>query len=193
MVERDDDAPRRKVAVACGRCRKRKIRCSGDPGNGGPCSNYYFYFPLMPNDPPYEYFSHLLILLDLRTQKVSSTETHLREGSDDYGYDVQTAPAYYAYSSGGAKGSNSTAWTGAGAYPDGGGVAAVAKYDLGDHPPYANKASTAATMDCCGYGDFGESPGSYSTAASAALSPPYNMAIYHGQGCAGNKRGDQVD
>ncbi|KAK8015551.1 hypothetical protein PG991_008439 [Apiospora marii] len=26
----------------------------------------------------------------------------------------------------------------------------------------------------------------------AALSPPYNMAIYHGQGCAGEKRGDHV-
>lgn len=27
---------------------------------------------------------------------------------------------------------------------------------------------------------------------STALSPPYNMAIYHGQGCAGEKRGDHV-
>jgi hypothetical protein len=25
--------------IQCGRCRKRKIRCSGDPGNGGPCTN----------------------------------------------------------------------------------------------------------------------------------------------------------
>ncbi|EPQ61770.1 BgtA-21010 [Blumeria graminis f. sp. tritici] len=30
---------RRRIPIACGRCRKRKIRCSGDPGNGGPCAN----------------------------------------------------------------------------------------------------------------------------------------------------------
>ncbi|RSM03890.1 hypothetical protein CDV31_010290 [Fusarium ambrosium] len=43
MTERDmidDVTPQRKrIAVACGRCRKRKIRCSGDSGNGGPCTN----------------------------------------------------------------------------------------------------------------------------------------------------------
>ncbi|KAF7538881.1 hypothetical protein G7Z17_g12559 [Cylindrodendrum hubeiense] len=30
---------RKRIAVACGRCRKRKIRCSGDTGNGAPCIN----------------------------------------------------------------------------------------------------------------------------------------------------------
>ncbi|KAF2471059.1 uncharacterized protein BDR25DRAFT_286461 [Lindgomyces ingoldianus] len=30
---------RRRIAVACARCRKRKIRCSGDPGNGTGCQN----------------------------------------------------------------------------------------------------------------------------------------------------------
>ncbi|KAK3934604.1 hypothetical protein QBC46DRAFT_426581 [Diplogelasinospora grovesii] len=37
----DPDTPpqRKRIAVACGRCRKRKIRCSGDPGHGLPCSN----------------------------------------------------------------------------------------------------------------------------------------------------------
>ncbi|KAJ6193045.1 hypothetical protein J3E72DRAFT_379399 [Bipolaris maydis] len=30
---------RRRIAVACARCRKRKIRCSGDPGNGSGCLN----------------------------------------------------------------------------------------------------------------------------------------------------------
>ncbi|EUC46719.1 hypothetical protein COCMIDRAFT_92058 [Bipolaris oryzae ATCC 44560] len=30
---------RRRIAVACARCRKRKIRCSGDPGNGTGCLN----------------------------------------------------------------------------------------------------------------------------------------------------------
>ncbi|KAL6705953.1 hypothetical protein ACN47E_006232 [Coniothyrium glycines] len=30
---------RRRIAVACARCRKRKIRCSGDPVNGSGCTN----------------------------------------------------------------------------------------------------------------------------------------------------------
>ncbi|CVK96343.1 uncharacterized protein FPRN_12296 [Fusarium proliferatum] len=41
MSERDDDVTpqRKRIAVACGRCRKRKIRCSGDAGNGESCTN----------------------------------------------------------------------------------------------------------------------------------------------------------
>ncbi|KAL1963215.1 hypothetical protein VTN77DRAFT_8540 [Rasamsonia byssochlamydoides] len=31
--------PRRRIQVACGRCRKRKIKCSGDSGDGQGCSN----------------------------------------------------------------------------------------------------------------------------------------------------------
>ncbi|KAI5785963.1 hypothetical protein EDC01DRAFT_198603 [Geopyxis carbonaria] len=31
--------PRRRIPVACGRCRKRKIRCSGDPGDSTGCAN----------------------------------------------------------------------------------------------------------------------------------------------------------
>ncbi|EKD20215.1 hemagglutinin protein [Drepanopeziza brunnea f. sp. 'multigermtubi' MB_m1] len=31
--------PRSRIQIACGRCRKRKIRCSGDAGNGEPCTN----------------------------------------------------------------------------------------------------------------------------------------------------------
>ncbi|CUS10092.1 unnamed protein product, partial [Tuber aestivum] len=31
--------PRRRIQVACGRCRKRKIRCSGDPGDNTGCTN----------------------------------------------------------------------------------------------------------------------------------------------------------
>ncbi|KAH7325732.1 hypothetical protein B0I35DRAFT_474474 [Stachybotrys elegans] len=36
-----DDSPsqRKRIAVACGRCRKRKIRCTGDSGTGEPCQN----------------------------------------------------------------------------------------------------------------------------------------------------------
>ncbi|GAW14166.1 hypothetical protein ANO14919_035600 [Xylariales sp. No.14919] len=30
---------RQRIGIACGRCRERKIRCSGDPGNGRKCSN----------------------------------------------------------------------------------------------------------------------------------------------------------
>ncbi|KAK8099678.1 uncharacterized protein PG998_012919 [Apiospora kogelbergensis] len=149
MVERDsDDAPRKRIAVACGRCRKRKIRCSGDPGNGGPCSNC----KNAGHEP----------CLFLR---VSSTETHLRDGSADYGYNVETARAYHARSSGGALSPLSTygavmsadayrqnaypgyatsgkaggayysTWTGAGgAYPDDG--VSAADYGLGGYPGY---------------------------------------------------------
>ncbi|KAK5992126.1 hypothetical protein PT974_05524 [Cladobotryum mycophilum] len=44
MSERDSmhDEPstqRKRIAVACGRCRKRKIRCTGDNGTGQPCLN----------------------------------------------------------------------------------------------------------------------------------------------------------
>ncbi|KAH8706238.1 hypothetical protein BGZ61DRAFT_531458 [Ilyonectria robusta] len=35
----DYSTQRKRIAVACGRCRKRKIRCSGDNGNGSPCTN----------------------------------------------------------------------------------------------------------------------------------------------------------
>ncbi|KAL5604886.1 hypothetical protein BROUX41_001783 [Berkeleyomyces rouxiae] len=31
--------PRKRIAVACSRCRKRKIRCSGDDGTGASCQN----------------------------------------------------------------------------------------------------------------------------------------------------------
>ncbi|KAK6839204.1 hypothetical protein PG995_007514 [Apiospora arundinis] len=149
MVERDtDDAPRKRIAVACGRCRKRKIRCSGDPGNGGPCSNC----KNAGHEP----------CLFLR---VSSTETHLRDGSGDYGYNVETARAYHArssagglsplssygavmgaeayrqssypsYGAAGSKGGYYSAWTGAGGYPDDGGVSAAADYGLGGYPAY---------------------------------------------------------
>ncbi|PHH69181.1 hypothetical protein CDD80_6962 [Ophiocordyceps camponoti-rufipedis] len=42
MAEREGEdgaSQRKRIAVACGRCRKRKIRCSGDAGNGQPCQN----------------------------------------------------------------------------------------------------------------------------------------------------------
>lgn len=40
-IERMDDAgsQRKRIAVACGRCRQRKIRCSGDNGMGEACTN----------------------------------------------------------------------------------------------------------------------------------------------------------
>ncbi|KAI5843984.1 hypothetical protein DFP73DRAFT_551149 [Morchella snyderi] len=33
------NSPRRRIPVACGRCRRRKIRCSGDPGDNSGCLN----------------------------------------------------------------------------------------------------------------------------------------------------------
>ncbi|KAK9793648.1 putative Zn(2)-C6 fungal-type domain-containing protein [Seiridium cardinale] len=81
MTERETDdssQPRKRIAVACGRCRKRKIRCSGDPGNGGPCTNC----KNAGHEP----------CLFLR---VSSTETPLRDGTADFGYNVDAARTYH--------------------------------------------------------------------------------------------------
>ncbi|CAH0003076.1 unnamed protein product [Clonostachys byssicola] len=38
-VTDESNTNRKRIAVACGRCRKRKIRCSGDNGTGEPCMN----------------------------------------------------------------------------------------------------------------------------------------------------------
>ncbi|VUC20961.1 unnamed protein product [Clonostachys rosea] len=38
-VTDESSTNRKRIAVACGRCRKRKIRCSGDNGTGEPCLN----------------------------------------------------------------------------------------------------------------------------------------------------------
>ncbi|KAG6033132.1 hypothetical protein E4U19_006818 [Claviceps sp. Clav32 group G5] len=35
----EPSVPRKRIAVACGRCRQRKIRCSGDNGTGAACTN----------------------------------------------------------------------------------------------------------------------------------------------------------
>ncbi|EHK39421.1 hypothetical protein TRIATDRAFT_91938 [Trichoderma atroviride IMI 206040] len=37
--EGEEPTPRKRISVACLRCRKRKIRCTGDSGNGQPCLN----------------------------------------------------------------------------------------------------------------------------------------------------------
>ncbi|KAI1081545.1 hypothetical protein F5B20DRAFT_69528 [Whalleya microplaca] len=81
MTEREVDSessqPRKRIAVACGRCRKRKIRCSGDPGNGLPCSNC--------KNAGYEPCLFL---------RVSSTETQLRNEGGDFGYNLEAARPY---------------------------------------------------------------------------------------------------
>ncbi|KAI1778505.1 hypothetical protein F4818DRAFT_303317 [Hypoxylon cercidicola] len=81
MTEREVDSessqPRKRIAVACGRCRKRKIRCSGDPGNGLPCSNC--------KNAGYEPCLFL---------RVSSTETHLRNEGNEFSYNLDAARPY---------------------------------------------------------------------------------------------------
>ncbi|KAI5856185.1 hypothetical protein GGS23DRAFT_617844 [Durotheca rogersii] len=80
MAEREGDVesqPRKRIAVACGRCRKRKIRCSGDTGHGLPCSNC----KNAGHEP----------CLFLR---VSSTETHLRNDNNEFGYNLEAARPY---------------------------------------------------------------------------------------------------
>ncbi|KAI0101694.1 hypothetical protein GGR51DRAFT_574519 [Nemania sp. FL0031] len=83
MADRvDSDQPRKRIAVACGRCRKRKIRCSGDPGNGGPCSNC--------KNAGYEPCLFL---------RVSSQETPLKDAAD-FSYNLDAARTYAHHSRG---------------------------------------------------------------------------------------------
>ncbi|KAJ3522947.1 hypothetical protein NM208_g12647 [Fusarium decemcellulare] len=81
MSERDaidDVTPQRKrIAVACGRCRKRKIRCSGDTGNGGPCTNC--------KNAGYEPCQFL---------RVASQETHMKH--DSFSYSLEASRQYQA-------------------------------------------------------------------------------------------------
>ncbi|KAK3369824.1 hypothetical protein B0H63DRAFT_454062 [Podospora didyma] len=77
QLDSDSGQQRKRIAVACGRCRKRKIRCSGDPGHGLPCSNC----KNAGADP----------CLFLR---VSSREAPLRDESADFSYSVNDARAY---------------------------------------------------------------------------------------------------
>ncbi|KAG0653081.1 putative transcriptional regulatory [Hyphodiscus hymeniophilus] len=65
-----NSAPRRRIPVACGRCRKRKIRCSGDPGNGQPCVNC----KTAGNDA-------------CQFLRVSSTEAQMKNDGTDFSYD----------------------------------------------------------------------------------------------------------
>ncbi|KUJ18062.1 uncharacterized protein LY89DRAFT_36455 [Mollisia scopiformis] len=69
-----DEIPRTRsrIPVACGRCRKRKIKCSGD--NGGPCTNCK------------SAGNNECIFL-----RVSSTETHLKSETSNYDFDPGSA------------------------------------------------------------------------------------------------------
>ncbi|KAK4237498.1 hypothetical protein C8A03DRAFT_15968 [Achaetomium macrosporum] len=77
QMDSDSTPQRKRIAVACGRCRKRKIRCSGDPGHGQPCSNC--------KNAGVEQCQFL---------RVSSREAHLRDGPGDFGYSVGDARVY---------------------------------------------------------------------------------------------------
>ncbi|KPM40230.1 hypothetical protein AK830_g6317 [Neonectria ditissima] len=76
--ETEDPSPQRKrIAVACGRCRKRKIRCSGDTGDGVPCNN-------CKNAG----FDPCLYL------RVASQETQLM--NENFGYSVDASRQYHS-------------------------------------------------------------------------------------------------
>ncbi|KAK3365492.1 hypothetical protein B0T24DRAFT_651673 [Lasiosphaeria ovina] len=76
-LDSDSARQRKRISVACGRCRKRKIRCSGDPGQGQPCTNC----KNAGADP----------CLFLRVQ---SREAPLREDSGEFSYSIGDARAY---------------------------------------------------------------------------------------------------
>ncbi|CAF3517909.1 unnamed protein product [Fusarium graminearum] len=94
MSDRDDDmTPQRKrIAVACGRCRKRKIRCSGDTGNGGPCTNC--------KNAGYEPCQFL---------RVASQETSLNGGDSNFTYSLDASRQYQARGSSAISSVSSTA------------------------------------------------------------------------------------
>ncbi|CEI63155.1 unnamed protein product [Fusarium venenatum] len=87
MSDRDDDVTpqRKRIAVACGRCRKRKIRCSGDTGNGGPCTNC--------KNAGYEPCQFLRLWLTLSI-KVASQETTLK--GESFTYSLEASRQYQA-------------------------------------------------------------------------------------------------
>ncbi|KAL2204327.1 hypothetical protein CC79DRAFT_1129681 [Sarocladium strictum] len=65
----DSCGPRKRIAMACSRCRKRKIRCSGDKGDGQPCTNCS-----NSNHSPCQFL------------RVNSCETHYR---DNFNYNLE--------------------------------------------------------------------------------------------------------
>ncbi|RNJ57448.1 hypothetical protein D7B24_006061 [Verticillium nonalfalfae] len=81
MNEREADSdttpPRKRIAVACTRCRKRKIRCSGDPGDGLPCHNCK-----NAGAEPCQFL------------RVASQETTIIQTDRGFAYDIDTARAY---------------------------------------------------------------------------------------------------
>ncbi|KAK4167880.1 hypothetical protein QBC43DRAFT_202884 [Cladorrhinum sp. PSN259] len=78
QVDSDSGTPQRKrIAVACGRCRKRKIRCSGDPGGGQPCTNCK-----NAGAEPCQFL------------RVASREAPFRTDAPDFGYSVGDARLY---------------------------------------------------------------------------------------------------
>ncbi|KAH9907073.1 hypothetical protein F4778DRAFT_800989 [Xylariomycetidae sp. FL2044] len=105
MTERDDSdssQPRKRIAVACGRCRKRKIRCSGDPGNGGQCSNcknagyepcLFLRVGVVPT--PRLSIPSLDFLTFPSSSQVQSQEAPIRsDNSRDYGYSLDAARGF---------------------------------------------------------------------------------------------------
>ncbi|KAK4104395.1 hypothetical protein N658DRAFT_463852 [Parathielavia hyrcaniae] len=77
QLDSDSTPQRKRIAVACGRCRKRKIRCSGDPGQGQPCSNC--------KNAGVDQCQFL---------RVASREAPLRHDSSDFGYSVGDARVF---------------------------------------------------------------------------------------------------
>ncbi|KAI5457470.1 hypothetical protein BGZ63DRAFT_408204 [Mariannaea sp. PMI_226] len=69
VSEEERSSQRKRIAVACGRCRKRKIRCSGDKGNGTPCTNC--------RNAGYHPCQYL-------RNKVSSQEARMKQNTFDY-------------------------------------------------------------------------------------------------------------
>ncbi|KAI0390558.1 hypothetical protein F5Y17DRAFT_54394 [Xylariaceae sp. FL0594] len=170
MADREDsDPPRKRIAVACGRCRKRKIRCSGDPGNGGPCSNCK-----NANHEP---------CLFLR---VSSQETpFMKDSSGDYTYNLDAARPYAHQTRGPVSPLSSLTQYAAATHDMTGGGAETSYRQSAAYPSYSSKGyypamagwtTTAATTAGAAYGATDDVSGAGAGGADYGLSyAPYQM------------------
>ncbi|OHE97260.1 hypothetical protein CORC01_07514 [Colletotrichum orchidophilum] len=169
MTERENDAdtpPRKRIAVACGRCRKRKIRCSGDTGNGLPCQN-----------------CKAASAESCMFLRVASQEAPWVQSTEAFPYDLKTARTY-AHSALASPLTTSPSHHYASDIHDGSGLSRYPPNSAGYYGgKYYNSVATMPSWSATpGYSDDGSGAVDYGPAAAAAAAAtmgyPYQ---YHGQ------------
>ncbi|OLN87073.1 putative transcriptional regulatory protein C2H10.01 [Colletotrichum chlorophyti] len=162
MTEREpetDAPPRKRIAVACGRCRKRKIRCSGDSGNGLPCQN-----------------CKAAGAESCMFLRVASTEAPWVQPSDQaFSYELKAARAYHAHNALASPMTTSPPHyasdihDGMSRYPSN--SASYPSYGTGKY--YSSTTIPTTSWSAAGYSDDGTAGVDYS-AAAMGYSYPYH-------------------